>query len=86
VTRVRDAAEVEGPGGPGGPEPTGVLLRAAAVTASSNRVRGVRAGLVLVVPEDRYAALGNLAAGGVHLGSFGAGIPNPWKPLNPTVS
>ena len=41
--------------------------------------------LVLEVPEDRFAAVANLAAGGTHLGGPGAGLPDPWNPLNPTV-
>lgn len=69
-----------------GQEPTGVLLEASSVTASSNRVRGPKSMLVLEVPEDRFAALGNLAAGGTHLGGPGGGLPAPWEPLNPIVS
>jgi hypothetical protein len=42
--------------------------------------------LVLDVAENRFAALGNLAAGGTHLGSPGAGLPGPWDPFNPLVS
>ncbi|HEY7537038.1 MAG TPA: DUF6519 domain-containing protein [Gaiellaceae bacterium] len=69
-----------------GQELTGILLQGSAVTASANRVRGGRSMLVLQVPEGRFAALGNLAAGGTHLGSPGGGLPQPWQPLNPTVS
>ena len=64
----------------------GVLLTASSVIASSNRVRGERSMLVLMVPENRFAAVGNLAAGGTHLGGPGAGLPGPWDPLNPIVS
>ncbi|HEV3408448.1 MAG TPA: DUF6519 domain-containing protein [Gaiellaceae bacterium] len=67
-------------------EQSGILLEATAVTAASNRVRGGKAMLVLRVPEDRFAALGNLAAGGTHLGGPGAGLPSPWDALNPIVS
>ncbi len=67
-------------------EQSGIVLEATSVTAGSNRVRGGEAMLVLRVPEDRFAALGNLAAGGTHLGGPGAGLPSPWDSLNPTVS
>jgi hypothetical protein len=66
-------------------EAAGILLQAGSITASSNRVRGVRSMLVLEVPENRFAAVGNLAAGGTHLGGPGGGLPSPWQPLNPTV-
>lgn len=66
-------------------EPAGVLVEAGSVTAGTNRVRGERAMLVLEVREDRFAALGNLTAGGVHLGGPGAGLPAPWDALNPLV-
>jgi hypothetical protein len=67
-------------------EPVGMYLRGSSITASTNRVRGTRAMLVLDVAENRFAALGNLAAGGTHLGSAGAGLPNPWDQFNPIVS
>jgi hypothetical protein len=67
-------------------EGNGVLLQGSSITASANRVRGGKAVLVLRVAENRFAALGNLATGGTHLGSAGAGLPSPWKPLNPDVS
>ena len=41
--------------------------------------------LVLEEPENRFAAVGNLAAGGTHLNNPGGGLPDPWQPLNPTV-
>ena len=66
-------------------DPTAVRLQATSVTASSNRVRGEKAMLVLEVPENRFAAVGNLAAGGTHLNNPGGGLPDPWQPLNPTV-
>jgi hypothetical protein len=69
-----------------GQELAGILLQASAITASTNRVRGGKAMIVLQVPENRFAALGNLAPGGTHLSSPGAGLPEPWKPLNPPVS
>lgn len=61
------------------------VLGASSVVASSNRVRGGRSMLILEVDEDRFAAVGNLAAGGTHLGGPGAGLPAPWSTLNPTV-
>jgi hypothetical protein len=67
-------------------ERVGMYLRGSSITASTNRVRGTRAMLVLDVAENRFAALGNLAAGGTHLGSPGAGLPSPWDPFNPLVS
>jgi hypothetical protein len=65
---------------------TAVLLGGSSVVASSNRLRGDKAMLILQVAEDRFAALGNLAPGGTHLGSPGGGLPGPWQPLNPNVS
>jgi hypothetical protein len=41
--------------------------------------------LVLEVQENRFAAVGNLTAGGTHLGGTGGGLPSPWQQLNPTV-
>lgn len=67
-------------------EPAGLLVEAGSVTAATNRVRGERAMLVLEVRDDRFAALGNLTAGGVHLGGPGAGLPAPWDALNPIVA
>ena len=69
-----------------GRQPAGILLQASALTASTNRLRGGKSMIVLEVREDRFAALGNLAAGGTHLFSPGAGLPAPWDPFNPTVS
>jgi hypothetical protein len=66
-------------------DPTGVLLTASSISAASNRVRGERSMLVLQVPENRFAAVGNLASGGTHLGGPGNGLPDPWDPLNPVV-
>ena len=66
-------------------ESVGALLRGDSIVASSNRVRGTRATLVLQVPEDRFSAVGNLAAGGTHLGAPGDSLPAPWDALNPTV-
>ena len=60
-----------------------VLTSATSITASTNRVRGGRkAMLVLNIPEDRFAAVGNIASGGTHLNGAGAGLPAPWQPLN----
>lgn len=60
-----------------------VLLHASSVVATSNRVRGENARLVLEVPENRFAAVANLAAGGTNL--FTSGLFSPWDALNPTV-
>ncbi|MBY5164276.1 DUF6519 domain-containing protein [Salsipaludibacter albus] len=64
----------------------GLAVGGSSVTASTNRVRGPEASIVLVTREDRIAAVGNLAPGGTHLGSSGAGLPGPWDTLNPNVS
>jgi hypothetical protein len=69
-----------------GQQPTGIQLQGTSITASTNRLRGGKSMLVLQVPAARLAAVGNLAAGGTHLQNPGAGLPAPWKPLNPTVS
>jgi hypothetical protein len=62
-----------------------VVLQGTTVIASSNRVRGGDAMLILAVPENRFAAVGNIAPGGTHLNNPGAGLPGPWQPLNPSV-
>jgi len=67
----------------GGDSPVAMDLTASAITASTNRARGTRARIVLHVDGKRFAALGNLAPGGTHLGS--SPLPAPWAPLNPTV-
>jgi hypothetical protein len=67
-------------------EPAGMRLQGTAITAASNRIRGGKSMLVLQVQENRFSALGNLAAGGTHLNNPGGGLPAPWSPLNPTVS
>jgi hypothetical protein len=67
-------------------DPTAMLLQGTSVVASSNRLRGGKAMLILAAPENRFAAVGNLAPGGTHLNSPGAGLPAPWQPLNPNVS
>jgi len=67
-------------------QPTAAFIEASAITASSNRVRSGKSMLVLRVNENRFAALGNLASGGTHLNTPGAGLPATWKPLNPNVS
>jgi len=61
-----------------------VVLHAEAVVATSNRVRGDEARLVLEVPENRFAAVANLASGGTNL--FSSGLFSPWDALNPTVN
>jgi Family of unknown function (DUF6519)/Right handed beta helix region len=64
----------------------GVVLNGSSVVASSNRLRGDKAMLILEVQKERFAAVGNLAPGGTHLGSATAGLPPAWEPLNPPVS
>lgn len=64
----------------------GLVVGASSITASTNRTRGAEAMIVLVVSEDRFAAVGNLAPGGTHLGGAGNGLPGPWDALNPAVS
>ena len=66
--------------------PSAVVLLGSSVIASSNRLRGGKAALILQTAENRFAAVGNLAPGGTHLGSPGAGLPAPWQALNPNVS
>jgi hypothetical protein len=63
--------------------PTAMLFTAQSITATSNRARGATARIVLEVDPKRFAAVGNLAAGGTHLGS--TTLPSPWAPLNPQV-
>jgi nitrite reductase/ring-hydroxylating ferredoxin subunit len=67
-------------------QPAGILLEASAITASSNRVRGDKSMLILNVNEARFAAVGNLTAGGTRLNGPSGGLPPVWQPLNPTVS
>lgn len=67
-------------------DPSAVVLGGSSIVASSNRLRGDRAMLILEVEENRFAAVGNLASGGTHLGGPGNGLPSPWQPLNPDVS
>jgi hypothetical protein len=55
------------------------------ITASTNCVRGGRSQLILDIPEGHFAAVGNIARGGTHLNSAGAGLPDPWQALNPTA-
>lgn len=62
-----------------------VVLRARTITASSNRVRGGDSMLILETNENTFAAVGNLAPAGTHLGGPGNGLPGPWQPLNPNV-
>ncbi len=63
-------------------EPTAMHLEAGSVIASGNRVRDGKAMIVIVTPENRYSALGNLAGGGTHLFGPGNGLPGPWNALN----
>jgi hypothetical protein len=63
-----------------------MLLRAGAVVAGQNRVRGGESMIVIETSEERFSAVGNLASGGTHFGGPGAGLPSPWDALNPTVS
>ena len=67
-------------------KPSAVVLGGSSVIASSNRLRGDRAMLIIQTQENRLAAVGNLAPGGTHLNSPGAGIPGPWQSLNPQVA
>ena len=60
-----------------------MLLTAHSITATSNRAREPRATIVLEVDPKRFAAVGNLAAGGTFLGT--AALPAPWAPLDPAV-
>jgi hypothetical protein len=72
----------------GGESPIAVELAAQTISAATNRVRGRRSMLVLQVDPKRYAAVGNLAAGGTHLSDAGgtlAPLTSPWDALNPTV-
>jgi len=62
-----------------------VVLRAPAITASTNRVRGGESMIILQTAENTFAAVGNLAPAGTHLGGPGNGLPDPWQPLNPHV-
>jgi hypothetical protein len=70
----------------GGELSTAMRLAGATLTASTNRARGTRAMILLVVNGKRFAAVGNLAPGGTHLNSAGGSLPAPWAVLNPTVS
>jgi hypothetical protein len=63
-----------------------MYLGAQSVAASSNRVRGGDSMLVIDTAENRFSAVGNLAAGGTHLGGPGNMLPAPWDVLNPVVS
>ncbi|MER6187928.1 DUF6519 domain-containing protein [Streptomyces sp. NPDC001652] len=71
----------------GAQEVRAFVVAASSATVTTNRVRGgPRAALVLEVAAGRFAAVGNLAPGGVHLGAVGNGLPAPWNGLNPAVS
>jgi Family of unknown function (DUF6519)/Right handed beta helix region len=63
-----------------------VNLDASSITASTNRVRGEEAMLVLATAKHRFAAVGNLTTGGTHIGGPGGGLFDPWEMLNPIVS
>jgi Family of unknown function (DUF6519)/Right handed beta helix region len=63
-----------------------VVLNGSSVIASSNRLRGEGAMLILEVDEGRFAAVGNLAPGGTHLGFPIRDLPDLWMPLNPHVA
>jgi hypothetical protein len=62
-----------------------VVLRAPVITASANRVRGGESMIILETAENTFAAVGNLAPAGTHLGGPNAGLPPTWQPLNPNV-
>lgn len=66
-------------------QPIGLFLAGTSITASTNRIRGPRSMAVLVVEENRFSAVGNLAAGGTHLGGPFNGLPGPWDALNVDV-
>ncbi|MEO5577193.1 MAG: DUF6519 domain-containing protein [Gaiellaceae bacterium] len=66
-------------------EQSAFVLGSSSIIASSNRIRGGKAMLVLETIENRFAAVGNLTGGGTHLGGPGAGLPGPWSELNPIV-
>jgi hypothetical protein len=72
----------------GGEVAIAVRLVAQTITAATNRIRGTRSMLVLQVDPKRFAAVGNLAPGGVRLSDPAgtlSGLPAPWAPLNPPV-
>lgn len=66
-------------------EPVALRIEARSVSVATNRARGPKAMIVLEVDESSFAALGNITAGGTHLGGAGAGLPQPWDALNPVV-
>ncbi len=63
------------------------VLGGATVTASTNRVRGGGAQLLLEVGAAKFAAVGNITANGTLLvtGSTPAPVSGPWNQLNPIV-
>jgi hypothetical protein len=67
-------------------EPPAFVVGASSATVSANRLRGGKAMIILELPENRFAAVGNLTPGGVHLGGPGGGLFDPWNSLNPIVS
>jgi hypothetical protein len=67
-----------------GGDQIGALLHASSIIASANRIRGEKSRLILEVPEDRFAAVANLTAGGTQL--FSSGLFSPWDALNPVAS
>lgn len=67
-------------------EPVAMLLRADTMAVGQNRIRGGKGMLILETSEERFSAVGNLTAGGTHLGGPGNGLPAPWDSLNPTVT
>lgn len=65
-----------------------VALMARTLVVSSNRVSQTGKRSMLLVPDmsrsPHCTVLGNIASGEIDVGSFGAGLPMPWTPLNHT--
>lgn len=52
---------------------------------ANNRVSGPAKVLLITAKEDRFSAVGNITPDGVHIGSVGQLVPQPWAALNPIV-
>lgn len=66
-----------------------VLLMGRTLIAASNRVLATGKSSMLLQPGmtgelPDCTVLGNIASGNIDIGSLGAGLPAPWKPLNRT--
>jgi len=71
-----------------GEELVGMLLQARSIIATGNRVRGRNKAMLVLdlgANEINFTALGNITAGGTHLGVPGGGLPAIWDPLNVIV-